>query len=88
LYIAKLCPTKIVEHRCGCSVWFQLLLSYEKLDYIINTQEGAGNEHRTEKMGEVEILNYTTHIDLMEACLINLTGSITAFAPIHTTSTA
>lgn len=43
---------------------------------------------RTEKMGELEVLNYTTHIDLVKACLITLIGSITAFAPIHTTSTA
>ncbi len=43
---------------------------------------------RTEKMGKLEVLNYTTHIDLVEACLMNLTGGITAFAPIHATSTA
>lgn len=42
---------------------------------------------KNEKMGELEVLNYTTHIDLVEAYLINLIGSITAFAPIHTTST-
>jgi hypothetical protein len=37
--------------RCGCSVWFQLLLFYEKVDCIINTQEGAGNEHKDWKDG-------------------------------------
>jgi hypothetical protein len=43
---------------------------------------------RTEKMGKLQVLNYTTHIDLVQACLINLTGSITAFAPIHAANTA